>query len=228
MSGPGQCGDRRHRSRLALGAAIVAALFGCRAPAPRATPQGHAPTLAAAPPVDESYDWHDLVIAPFGSVLKDVPIVLHEVLLFRDESRGGAVVDDAECYGADAPAPRFLGRAPDEYLLCFKQDRLSRIQASVHLTAAEASDVFAAACAAWLRHAASGNAAPIAGASAPEVPVLEGPAAESPAASAASADCEGRDGAIRFSGRLAEEPAREETPEAQTLLSLTLDSVPGP
>ncbi|HXA35159.1 MAG TPA: hypothetical protein VNW26_02405 [Steroidobacteraceae bacterium] len=214
MNGPGQCGQRpgfpstgrRRRSRLALGAAIVAALAGCRAPATRPVPQERAPALAAAPPVGEPYDWHDLVIAPFGSVLKDVPIVLHEVLLFRDESRGDAAVDDAECYGADPPAPRFLGRAPDEYLLCFKQDRLSRIEASVHLTAAEASDVFAAACAAWFRHAA----------------------AEAPAASEAGAACEGRDGAIRFSARLAEEPIREDTAETHTLLSLTLDSVPGP
>ncbi len=57
----------------------------------------------------------------------------------------------AECYAADAPAPRFLGRTPDEYLLCFKQDRLSRIQAAVLLPAAEADGVFAAACAAWAR-----------------------------------------------------------------------------
>ena len=40
-----------------------------------------------------------------------------------------------ECYAADTPAPRFVGRTPDEYLLCFKQDRLSRIQASVRLAA---------------------------------------------------------------------------------------------
>ena len=88
--------------------------------------------------MDASYDWHVLLIAPFGSVLKDVPVTLHEVLLFRDEAetrrRRG---DDAECYAPDQRRRRsFVGHTPDEYLLCFKQDRLSRIQASVRLRTA--------------------------------------------------------------------------------------------
>ena len=45
-------------------------------------------TADARPPVDASYDWHGLLIAPFGSVLKDIPLTLHEVLLFRDEAHG--------------------------------------------------------------------------------------------------------------------------------------------
>ena len=170
----------------ALIAASLIAVSACHAPAPRAT----APP--AAPPA-VSYDWHDLLIAPFGSVLKDIPLKLHEVLLFKDDTYGAAPADstaaEAECYAADTPAPTFLGRTPDEYLLCFRQDRLSRIQASVRLPADQAPDVFAAACAQWIK-----NPAP------------------------ADAVCEGRDGAIRFSFRLEEESALsialDSTPDA--------------
>jgi hypothetical protein len=182
------------------------------------------PPPAAHEPADASYDWHGLLIAPFGSVLKDIPMALHEVLLFQDEAHGGAAADnasaaDAECYAADAPAPRFVGRFPDEFLLCFRQGRLSRIQASARLTAAEAPDVFAAACAGWLKNAASGTEGP--GAAAPGT---AGPGVEARSAGG----CEGRDGAIRFRGRLGEEPGREETPQMESMLSITLESAPNP
>jgi hypothetical protein len=183
---------------VALLAASLITIAACHAPAQRAT------TPAAAPPT-VSYDWHGLLIAPLGSVLKDIPLKLHEVLLFRDEAHGDEAHGDGahgaaradnmaaerECYAADAPAPKFLGRAPDEYLLCFKQDRLSRIQASVRLPMDQAPDVFAAACAQWLKNAA---------------------------AEPAGAACEGRDGAIHFSFRLEEESE----------LSISLDGVPDP
>jgi len=130
---------------------------------------------------DASYDWHVLLIAPFGSVLKEIPVTLHEVLLFRDEAPGAAGSDDAECYAPDEAVPQFAGRTPDEYLLCFKQDRLSRIQAAVRLATAQAPEVFAAACAGWLQQAAGAAA-----------PTLD--------------SCEGREGATRFSAHLGEEP----------------------
>ena len=125
-------------------------------------------------------------------------MALHEVLLFQDLAHGSAAVDEGECYAADAPALRFVGRTPDEYLLCFKQDRLSRVQASVRLPAAEASGVFAAACAAASATAASATA------------------------------CDGGDGAIRFRGRLEEEPDGTEIPRAESTLSITLDDVSNP
>jgi len=182
---------------MALCAALPLALAGCRAPPPRVS----APDRSAPPPAAHelelgSNDWHGLVIVPFGSVLKDVPMALHEVLLFRDDGAADNAAAAAECYAADAPAPLFLGRTPDEYVLCFKQDRLSRIQAAVLLPAAEAEAVFAAACAAWLRNA--GAATPQAGETA----------------------CEGRDGAIRFRGRLEQ--------EAESTLSITLDDAADP
>jgi hypothetical protein len=147
-----------------------------------------------------------LLIVPFGSPLKDVPLTLHEVLLFRDQGRGAAadLPEDAECYAADAAAPRFAGQDPFEYLLCFKQDRLTHIQAAVHLPPLQAPGVFAAACARWLKSAAPGAPARA--------------LAESQTGNA----CEGRDEAVRFSGRLGDQS------EAQATLSITLDSVAEP
>ena len=131
--------------------------------------------------MDASYDWHVLVIAPFGSVLKDIPVPLHEVLLFRDEARAAAPADDAECYAPDQTAPQFVGHTPDEYLLCFKQDRLTRIQASVRLGTEQAPEVFAAACTGWLQRA-------IASAAPAPAPAAPGPsAAPAPAITAARA-----------------------------------------
>jgi hypothetical protein len=167
-------GPRTRAGTVALLAASLIGIAACHAPAPRATAPAPTPPVA-------SYDWHGLLIAPFGSVLKDIPLKLHEVLLFKDDTHGAAdsMAAEAECYAADAAAPTFLGHPPEEYLLCFKQDRLSRIQASVRLPTDQAPDVFAAACAQWLKNAAA-------------VP--------------ADAACEGRDGAIHFSFRLGEEP----------------------
>ena len=154
--------------------------------------------------MDASYDWHVLLIAPFGSVLKDIPLPLHEVLLFRDEARGAAAADDAECYAPDQSAPQFVGQTPDEYLLCFKQDRLTRIQASVRLDTAQAQEVFAAACAGWLQRAVASAA----------------PAAPAPSAAPAADSCEGREGATHFSARLGE--------ESESNLSIVLAGVPNP
>jgi hypothetical protein len=220
----------RRACRIAVSAALLAALAACRAPSPRVSAPVPAPPPAAHELGGDSYDWHGLLIAPFGSVLKNIPVALHEVLLFRDEEHGSASAADAdtvgaECYAADAPAPRFLGRAPDEYVLCFKQDRLFRIQASVRVAAARATDVFAAACAGWLQNAAPatrGVGAPRgagmsgAGTSGPGTSGPGTPGAETQSAGV----CEGRDGDIRFRGRLEEEqdqaqPDRAEQDRAQ-------------
>lgn len=208
---------------IALSAALLATLAACGTPAPRVA----APDKTTAPNTheaeDASYDWHGLLIAPFGSVLKDIPLTLHEVLLFRDETHGAAAADDGECYASAAPAPRFVGRTPDEYLLCFKQDRLSRIQASVRLTTEQAPQIYAAACALWSRNAASARTTP---AGTPNAG-----AADSEAENAV--DCRGRDGTIHYSGRLGEETGQAEMPQTElpqteTTFSITLDSAPGP
>jgi hypothetical protein len=236
----------RRVCRGALTVALFGALVACRAPSPRtAAPDRVPPPPAAHELGDASYDWHGLLIAPFGSVLKDIPVALHEVLLFRDDAHGNAATGsagadaaavDAECYAADALAPRFVGSIPDEYLLCFNQGRLSRIQASVRVPAAQAPEVFAAACTGWLKNAvpatsagASGVGEPGVGASGAGVSAAGAPGAASLSAEAPSAGaCEGRDGAIHFRGRLEEEPGRAETPQSESVLSVTLDSAPYP
>jgi hypothetical protein len=196
-----------------LFAALLATLVACSTSPTRAAPDRAPAPPDTHQPVDGSYDWHGLLIAPFGSVLKEIPATLHEVLLFRDAEQSTVAAEDAECYAADAPAPRFLGRTPEEYLLCFKHDHLSRIQASVQLTTAEAAGVFASACAGWLNAAAPGttNTAPATAEAAP------GATEAAPAGAA----CQGSDGDIHFSARLEEEVG-------QTVLSMTLDSAPDP
>lgn len=193
-----------------LPAAACALLAACHANSTRA-PAPETPPPKPQVSLDGSYDWHVLLIAPFGSTLKEIPIRLHEVLLFRDEAPGGARADDAECYAPDEAVPRFAGRMPDEYLLCFRQDRLVRIQASVRLATAQAPELFAAACGGWLQRAAAAAPGPSAGAAS---------AAATPATAATRDSCEGREDATRFSAHLGEEP--------DSNLSIVLDGVPGP
>jgi hypothetical protein len=196
--------------RPGLIATLLAAVVGCASPAPKA-----AKPLQAEPPppkpVDPSYDWRGLPPAPFGSYLKEVPLALHEVLLFRDDAAGAGTPDDAECYGTDTPAPRFLGGTPDEYLVCFKQDRLARIRASVSVSTEQAPEIFATACALWLKNAAAStqSAAPAAA-----------PTNASPPPALNTNVCEGQDGAVHFTGRLGDAPAPDtaaaNTPAADT------------
>jgi hypothetical protein len=128
-------------------AGSVLTLVACAASAPK-------PAIPAEPapvPLDASYDWHVLLVAPFGSVLKDVPFTMHEVLMFRDEAARAAPADELECYAVDGAHPRFVARSPSEYLVCFKHDRLSRIEATVQLPAEEAVRIYADACGLWLK-----------------------------------------------------------------------------
>ncbi len=153
------------------------------------TPKGAAPPPApTAPALDPSYDWHGLLLLPFGSVLKDAPFTLHEVLLFRDAAHA-AQSDDAECYAIDQTAPRFLARIPSEYLLCFRHDHLSRVEATVTLPQDDAPLIFGDACALWQRNAGAG---------------LPGAAetAAAPVAAVGENACDGRDGIVAYGGRL--------------------------
>ena len=148
-------------------------LVACAAPAPKpAVPPPPAPA-----PLDASYDWHVLLVAPFGSVLKDVPLTLHEVFLFRDEAARAAPAGELECYAVDGARPRFVARSPSPYLLCFKQDRLARIEATVQLPAGEAERIFADACGLWLKK-------PL----------------------ATTAECAGSEGGVTFTGHFENEP----------------------
>jgi hypothetical protein len=127
-----------------LAATLLAA---CSTPTPK--PVSMPPPTP--PALDSSYDWHVLLAAPFGTLLKDVPITLHEVLLFRDDAPRPAT-EDPECYAPDSAPPRFISRTPDAYLLCFKHDRLSRFEATLRLPSRAAAQIFADACGLWLKN----------------------------------------------------------------------------
>jgi hypothetical protein len=160
--------------------AAVLLMTACAASKPRIEPPP-----PATPPLDASYDWHVLLIAPFGSVLKDVPLALHEVLLFRDSAAGAPAGDEPECYAVNGSAPRFMNREPSEYLLCFKHDRLSRIEATVRLPAAETDPILSDACGLWMK---SAQAAP------------------PPKAEAPGSVCEGAEGNIAFAANVDQGP----------------------
>jgi len=173
------------------------------------------PVVAAPspPPLEASYDWHGLLLVPFGSVLKEIPFTLHEVLLFRDASRAAAA-DDPECYAMEQSAPRFVARIPSEYMLCFKHDRLSRVQATVNLPQSEAAQIFSDACSLWHRNEGAAQAAA-------DQPAADVPGADQGADQAGA--CDGRDGAIGYTGRLDQEADQAEAP-----LTVTLDAAVQP
>jgi hypothetical protein len=130
----------------------VCALLSACASAPPLKEAPPAAPVPAPPAADPAYDWHALVVAPFGSVLKDMPGALHEVLQFQDESRAKSDAEDQDCYGTNAPMPNFAGRKLDEYLLCFRHDRLVRIEATLRLAADQAASVLSRTCTAWADH----------------------------------------------------------------------------
>jgi hypothetical protein len=142
----------RLHARWAVLAAAALMAAACATPKPRI-----AAPLPTPPPLDASYDWHVLVTAPFGSVLKDIPLTVHEVLLFRDEAHGEGAADDTECYAVNGTGPRFIARSPSLYLLCFKHGRLARIEAAVRLPEKEAERIFTDACALWTKDTRAPN-----------------------------------------------------------------------
>jgi hypothetical protein len=141
----------------------MACVCGCASvphPASSAGPSGPPPAAASAGPV---YDWRPLIVVPFGTLLKDMPLALDEVLIFRDAAgrspagpAASGTPNDLEsggdCFSMDgASPPQFLARRPDSYLLCFEHDRLRRIEATVQL--AETEPLLGALCTQWLGRA---------------------------------------------------------------------------
>jgi hypothetical protein len=130
-------------SRAAIVAAAVglADLSGCAS-------SGTSPVAAPAGAVAPAVDWHALMPAPFGTLLKDMPVGLTEVLQF-DADAEGRRSEPSDCFTTTGSSlPTLVGRRVDDYLLCFEHDRLSRVEASVRLPAAGAEAVLAAACSA--------------------------------------------------------------------------------
>jgi hypothetical protein len=168
------------------------------------------PASPAPAPLEASYDWHGLLLVPFGSVLKEIPFTLHEVLLFHDAAQAPSS-DEAECYAIEQAAPRLLARIPSEYMLCFKHDRLTRVQATVNLPQNEALQVLNDACGLWQRQGAA-------------VQTELGARSEGrPAAAGQPADCAGRDGGIAYAGRV----DRDES-QSDAALTVTLDAAVQP
>jgi hypothetical protein len=136
---------------VAAAVSTAAWLEGCAASAPArgsaSTASSSAASAAAASAPAVSHDFTPLVLAPFGTAFKDVPVPLTEVLVFHQPD-ARRTSEDADCFRPNVVVS-FLGRAPTDHLLCFDRDRLKRIEASVALSAAEAPALFAAACADW-------------------------------------------------------------------------------
>ena len=186
-------------------AGMMGALSACNATRPPSLAASVAPATA-----DASYDWHSLIIVPFGMLLKDSPIALHEVLLFRDGSAPGVEVESKECYALETQPPRFVGRRPDEYRLCFTHDHLRRIEASVDVPSGQAAALFAQVCSAWLKKS-------------PALRPAASPAAAAPPVSDGT-PCSGREGRLSFSGLLG--PASVDT--AMRLSIALVDTPPEP
>lgn len=213
----------------AASTSLLLVLAACAGAPKNPVPPAAAP---AAPVLDASYDWHGLLLLPFGSVVKDAPFPLHEVLMFRDAAHA-AQSDDAECYAAERTPPRFLKQTPSDYLLCYKHDHLARVQATVNLPPEEAAQIFSDACGLWQRNTGAAQTgagqppvAPVAGAAASgegagaQVAANAAPATATPPGSNA---CEGRDGTIDYSSRLEENPDRTDR-----ALTIRLDTLAQP
>ena len=146
---------RRLASRLrglaaTAGWAALAACATSSAPGTK-SPAQVSPRSEASP----GYQWRALVIVPFGTLLKDVPFRLSEIVVFHDAAPGGH--EDRDCHALqESVPPRLFGRPVAEYSLCFSSDRLNRIEASVSLPADSGSAEFAAACAEWQRKGTPG------------------------------------------------------------------------
>jgi hypothetical protein len=137
------------------GAGMLAACASSNVPSGGKVPgRGSASAPAAA-----SYDWRPLMMLPFGTLLKDVPYRLGEIVVFHDSAGESGGQEDRDCYTLrDTAPPRFFGQQVDEYALCFSRDRLNRLEASVSLPPETASAQFAAACAEWQRTGTPGAA----------------------------------------------------------------------
>ncbi len=108
------------------------------------------PAKPAAVRTDPADDWRRLPIAPFGSLLQDLQVPVHEVLMFGE-------LASQECYGLDAPQGQFVGRQIDAYLLCFAKGRLDRVEVTVNLSVADAAADFSRYCDGWLQDRVEGS-----------------------------------------------------------------------
>jgi hypothetical protein len=143
-----------------VGLLALCVLAACAGQHSTKTPAATGQAATAPAPLDASYDWHGLVLMPFGTLLKSSPLALHEVLLFHDDSHASSSELGKDCYTVDGRPPRLAGHETEEFLLCFSHDRLDRIEASVPMKPGEGPGVLARACSLWLKNSslpAAGN-----------------------------------------------------------------------
>ena len=62
------------------------------------------------------------------------------------DAEAGGKSDAEDCYSSDKAAPRIVGRPADHYFLCFRNDRLNRVQAVVTLPNEGAAQLFLRFC----------------------------------------------------------------------------------
>ena len=182
---------------LACAVSVAAAMAGCTNAPGRAAPAAAAPLPASADPY---VDWHGLIAAPLDSTLKDLPFAVHELLQFSEETRAaGEPSGGEECYRPGQGTPRFVDRELDDYVLCYRRDRLARIEADLHVETADADALFARYCDAWLEN--------------------------STLVARDGANCRGRAGQIAFDARL-DEDRGESTTSMSMIISKDPDSMP--
>jgi hypothetical protein len=144
------CGFAPTFAAAAAAACAAVLMAACAAPnsGQKSPPRGSPPAAPQAP----NDDWQALMLLPFGTLLKDVPYRLDEVVVFHDSAGTAAGREEHECYTLrGTEPPRLFGRPVEGYSLCFSADRLNRIEASVSLAAESAAAQFTAACTKWQR-----------------------------------------------------------------------------
>jgi hypothetical protein len=118
----------------------------------KVSPNASASAAAAASSiVAATGDWRELIPAPFGSVLTNVQLPLREVLLFRDEPRGAAEAEEQECHAKSGSPFMFAGHPTADYVLCFSEERLYRIEVAQRWNSREPAAEFSSMCDRWLK-----------------------------------------------------------------------------
>ncbi len=136
---------------LAAGTSLACLLAACAAPGPRALPTPAAADSAAAGSPAHGH-WRSLVPAPFGSRVAQVPFPMNEVLLFHrgpGDAPARADAEDQECFSNAGSPLEFRGAHVEDYVVCFFQERLFRVEAALRLPADAPADSAQRWCTDW-------------------------------------------------------------------------------
>jgi hypothetical protein len=87
---------------------------------------------------------------------------LHEILYFQDAHPAADPPEPGEralttdCYRPNGPLPKILNHVTEDYVLCFRHDRLARVEADLNLPAETAGALARRLCDAWLQGSLAG------------------------------------------------------------------------